>query len=143
MRLKRLFVVGAAGMLTIPAYWHTVSATELGDYQCFNNVDDDGDGRVDYNGGTPPVGAPDPDCDGPDDNTEAGPLGEAPPPGDSSSSSRNNNTNTSDNSNTNTSNSTSSAGSGSQSSSTSTACVALCDASALTNLLSSLPLLGR
>ncbi len=140
MKLKRLFVVAAVGGLAVPTYWHTVSATELGDTECHDNRDNDNDGGIDFHG--------DPDCTGFDDDDESGPLGQ--PAGNttntstSSSSANNTNentsTNTSTNTNTNTSSSNSSSQSASQSGSSSTSCVLLCDATLLSDVLSGLPL---
>ncbi len=146
MKLKRLLVIAAVGGLTVPTYWHTVSATELGDTQCHDNLDNDGDGRIDYAGGTPPRAPADPDCTGPDDNDESGPLGQPNTTNTSSSSSSANNTNnntstnTSQNTNTNTSNSSSSSQSASQSGSSSSSCVLLCDTDLLSDVLSGLGL---
>ena len=141
MKLKRFLVVAAAGGLALPAYWHPTSASVT---QCSDNIDNDGDGGIDNDGGTPSRGPKDLDCTSYEDPSEFGPGGAAPGGGSSASSSTatNNNSNTSTNNNNNTSNSDSTSSSSSTSGSSSTACLILCDSELLSNVLSGLPALG-
>lgn len=132
MKLKRLSPVVLAGVLTIPAWWHPASATVT---QCSDNIDNDGDGGIDFRGHHPDPNNPlvhdspaDPDCTSFLDDSEFGPT--TTPTNNtsnSSSSATNNNTNTSNNTNSNTSNSTSNSSSTGTSSSNSSSCGVGCN----------------
>lgn len=144
MRVKRFFVVAAVGTLALPAYWHPATATVT---QCSDKIDNDGDGGIDNDGGDVPGTPKDLDCDSFLDDSEAGPRGAGPSgttnnSSSSSSTATNTNNNTSTNNNTNTSSSNSSSTSNSTSSSSSSACLLLCNADLLSNVLSGLPVLG-
>ena len=132
MKLKRLALVAAVGGLSLPTYWQAASASHTG-HECADGADNDGNGAADLN---------DTGCIDPDDDDESGGLprssGNASNTSSGDANASNNNQNTGVNSNDNSSSSSSGSTSNAQATSSSTACVALCDASALTDLVSGL-----